>query len=51
MSMNNNKKVLTFLIEDLAQTLPYSMAGKPQWMVLQREEKVSNVCITLIYKV
>lgn len=32
-------KVLTFSTEDPAQILLYSMAGKPQLMVLQREEK------------
>jgi hypothetical protein len=35
--------VLTFSTEDPAQTLPYSMAGKPQLMVLQREKKVPNI--------
>lgn len=39
MSITRKIKVLTFSTEDPAQTLPYSMAGKPQLMVLQREEK------------
>lgn len=36
-------KVLTFSTEDPAQILPYLMAGKPQLMVLQREEKAPTM--------
>lgn len=43
MSITRKIKVLTFSAEDPAQTLPYSMAGKPQLMVLQREGKAPSM--------
>lgn len=47
MSISRKIKALTFSTEDPVQTLPYSMAGKPQLMVLQREEKVPSTYMSV----
>lgn len=47
MSITRKIRVLTFSTEDPAQTLLYSMAGKPQLMVLQREEKAPSMYVSL----